>query len=361
MHRFLLLALPLALSTACSEQHLFTKNDNPNAVAPGSIRGRVCDPSGRTWLPDAQAYTYLYDENNMIYDTRMAYTDRDGYWLLDELPGEAFYEIWIQYGYDFLGKEEVWLSAGQEMELEQPACFDPLQMDVAVITGDYDDFQLVLQDMGFANYELIDGLVAVEMKDFLMDLPSMQFYDIIFFNGGHVEEDVIVDTNDSLVPNGDGFTDDEIIRANIRSYVDGGGALYASDWAYDVVEQVWPDAINFVGDDGTPDDAQTGEYQTVNAAVSDASLGSFLGSNYISVVYDLPVWPPIENVDGLVSIHLTASVDYRLGRTPYTLPSSPILVSFGSGSGKVAFSTFRVARNATSDIMATLQYMMYRL
>ena len=78
-----------------------------------------------------------------------------------------------------------------EVVLEEPDCFDPLELDVAVITGDYDDFQDVLQHMGFANYELIDGMVGDEMAGFLNDLDKMLEFDIIIFNGGHVEEGLI--------------------------------------------------------------------------------------------------------------------------------------------------------------------------
>ena len=42
-------------------------------------------------------------------------------------------------------------------------------------------------------------------------------------------------------------------------------------------------------------------------------------------------------------------------------PAVPLLASFSSGEGKVVFSTFRVAKNSSCDIMQVLQYMMYNL
>jgi hypothetical protein len=54
-------------------------------------------------------------------------------------------------------------------------------------------------------------------------------------------------------------------------------------------------------------------------------------------------------------------VQYREGTAIYTLPSSPILVSFSAGNGRVFFSTFRVAKNGTNDMLLTLQYAMYSL
>jgi len=382
----------LSILAGCQEQAFFVKDDEEAGLAPGSVLGRVCDPSGRTWLPDAMAYTHLVDAHGKLYDTRIAYTDRDGYYLLDNLPADRDYVIYVQYGDELLSQEKIFMEDSQEIELEEPDCFDPLELDVAVITGDYDDFQNVLSNMGFANYELIDGLHADEMSSFLLDLDSMLQYDIIFFNGGHVEEGIIYpsdavdaegdesddedfgdDTGGSTVGGDTGGGDDtgggeepvgydyEVIAQNIRDYVSAGGAVYASDWAYDVVEVSWPEAINFVGADEIPNAAQMGEYGLIKAAVSDEALAEWLDKDYIDVEYDLPVWPAIEGAADTVSVHLTGTIDYREGTNIYTLTAVPLLASFTSGEGKVAYSTFRVAKNADADIILALQYMMYNL
>jgi hypothetical protein len=387
----------LAFISGCSETDLRKTGESEKGLSPGSVLGRVCDPSGRTWLPDALAYTHILDDSGLLYDTRTAYTDRDGYFLLDNLPADQDYVIYVQYGGETLSQEKVFIEDSQEVELDEPDCFDPLELDVAVITGDYDDFQEVLDNMGFANYELIDGLHSGEMTDFLLDLDSMLQYDIIFFNGGHVEEGIIYSTEDTEYSTedteGEGdesddedFLDDtggsagddtgaddtgegpvtllydhEQIIQNIRDYVTSGGAVYASDWAYDVIEIAWPEALNFVGADEIPNAAQLGEYGLINAAVSDEALAEWLGKDHIQIEYDLPVWPAIEGAAMTVSVHLTGAIDYREGTNVYTLTAVPLLVSFTSGDGKVAFATFRVAKNAKADVMLTLQYMMYSL
>jgi hypothetical protein len=408
MRHAILLSMFVAFFSGCTENTIFKNDSSEAGLLPGSVLGRVCDPSGRTWLADALAYTHLIDGSGKLYDTRIAYTDRDGYYLLDELPAGKDYVIYVQYGDEVLDTVNVRVDESEEVEIEEPDCFDPLELDVAVITGDYDDFQDVLSHMGFANYELVDGLIADEMTGFLTDLDKMLQYDIIVFNGGHVEEGVIYpapiedDDDDGPGPilGGDdtGMSDDdddggdeeeeggedtggaddadadddppeeevvvdlsEVIKTNIRAYVAAGGAVYASDWAYDVVESCWPEAINFVGADEVPDAAQLGEYGIVNAAVSDAALADWLDSDYTQVEFDLPVWPPIEGVADTVSVHLTGNIDYREGISVFNLNASPLLVSFTSGEGRVAFSTFRVAKNADSDIILMLQYMMYSL
>jgi hypothetical protein len=354
----------LLAGTGCNESSFFVKTgyEDPG-VSPGVVQGRVCDPSGRTWLADALVYTHMFTSGGELYETRKVYSDRDGYWYIDSLPGDREYTFYVQYGDSTLEEYTVWVGDGEELTLDEPDCFDPLSLDVAVIAGDYDDFQLVLSNMGFGNYHLVDGLLEADLEDFLLDSESMGAYDIIFFNGGHVEEDIIYDLDGSQSEElEEGETPiNERIMTNIANYVRDGGAIYASDWAYDVVEQGWPDRLEFVGDDTIPDDAQLGEYDLVTAAISDASLAAWLGNNSIEVEYDLPVWPPMEGVDGAVTTHLSGNVSYRIGQSTYTLAAVPLLASFSSGEGKVVFSTFRVAKNGSSDMMQVLQYMMYNL
>ena len=156
MSRFVLL---LPLFAACTpDQGLTYKQDQPIDILPGSISGRVCDPSGRTWLSDAMAYVNIADTSGVIYDTVTAASDSDGRWVLADLPGEVEYVVYVQYCSDILVQETVWVGSGDTVELDEPDCFDPLSLDIAIVTGDYDNFDVVLNQLGFANYTTIDGL-----------------------------------------------------------------------------------------------------------------------------------------------------------------------------------------------------------
>ena len=348
------LLLTTILGVGCNEASFFVKGEGePAGPRDGSISGRVCDPSGRTWLSDATVYTHLIDASGSLYDTKIVFTDRDGKWIIEALPPEVTYDVYVQYGDDVIDMFSVDVADGANVLLEEPDCFDPLALDVAVVTGDYDSFDSVLDNMGFANYKLVDGLDNTALTGFLGDVEGMKAYDIIFFNGGHIEEGVIYGLDD--------VTADPALMMNVQEYVNGGGAIYASDWAYDVVETAWPDRIDFVGDDESPDAAQVGEYGVVQATVADAALAEWLDASTMSIEYDLPVWPPIETVDPSVTAHLRGGVTYRVGTETYSLADVPLLVSFTSGEGKVVFSTFRVAKNGSSEMLQVLQYIMYNI
>jgi hypothetical protein len=74
---------------------------------------------------------------------------------------------------------------------------------VAIVTGDYDDCNLVLNDMGFANCVLIDGLDEAAIADFLDDPDTLVRYDILCFSGGFGEDGVLYDLEGGPGPPGD--------------------------------------------------------------------------------------------------------------------------------------------------------------
>ncbi|MCB9779438.1 MAG: hypothetical protein H6742_12805 [Alphaproteobacteria bacterium] len=352
------LALLPVLLLACTPEYGLDKDPPaPAAAADGQIEGRVCSADGRTWQQDALVYTNILNDDGRVVETRQVYTDPDGRYVLDELPGEQAYDVYVQVGGLHLDDQEhggLWLEGGGLLILDEPDCFDPLQIDVAIVQGAYDDFEAVLRAMGFANYDVIDGLDEAELTSFLTS--DLSRYDVVFFNGGHLEEGIIY-------PAADGTGEDVALAVadNIAAYVEAGGMLYASDWSYDVVEQVFPARLDFVGDDDVPDAAQTGEYDLINAAVSDVALSEYLDRLHVEVEFDLPVWPPVIAVDDGVSVHISGDVRWRQGTVVQTLPSAPLLVSFSQGEGRVIYSSFRVARNASADLQSSLQYLLYTL
>jgi hypothetical protein len=346
--------LSLAFIAGCSEQSLVTKKNDDTPPKPAIISGRVCSPNGRTWLSDAMAYTNILDETGKIIDVRKAYSDCDGRWTLTDLAPDRQYTVYVQFGQDVLSSEDVYLHAGEEFNLPEPDCFDPTSLNILVVTGDYDNTEALLQNMGFTNFSLLDGLDEDVLADFFRDPANLAQYDVIFLNGGCLERHVFWDTN----PAND---TPKIIAQNLKDYVYEGGSIFATDWAYDVIEAAWPDAIDFVGDDRTHDAAQVGEYDTVKASVTDEALSAYIADTTTEIDYDLPVWPPINSVEPYVSIHLTGSVHYREGESTYTLASVPLLVSFSGGNGRVAFSTFRIAANQTEDMTYIVQYVFHEL
>ncbi|MCP4810146.1 MAG: carboxypeptidase regulatory-like domain-containing protein [Proteobacteria bacterium] len=350
--------MTLLFALACApESTLHRTNDvEPVIEGVGDVSGRVCDPTGYTWLKGATVYANLYDADGWLIDVKTTTTDESGYWALRELPTGSVHDIRIQKGTSVVEEHQVEVRSGKVVKLDEPACLDPSTLDIAVVSGNYDDFDRVLDHMGVTTYDIIDGLDEGVLSSFLLNPEEMAEYDLIFFNGGILEADVIYTAESDGV-------DVAQVHTNIREFVENGGHVYASDWSYDVVTQVWPDRIDFLGADTKPDAAQLGATQQVNAAISNYALAQFMEDEdqYVPITYDLPVWPPIVAVGGTTSVHLTADVEYREAGVVNYQAGSPLLVSFNGGGGRVVFSSFRLVANDNEDVIKVMKYVMFAL
>ncbi|MFT4625111.1 MAG: hypothetical protein ACI8PZ_003777 [Myxococcota bacterium] len=328
---------------ACGEQEF---NITPNAeVVPGpaTLNGRVCDPITQRWVDGAMVYTNLFDDSGVVYDTALTFTDDSGRWSL-EVPGGRTYNVYVQIANDVIDQVEVTPPEGEIIDLPDPACFQPTDANIAVISGDWDDLGSVFPAIGIEEWTVVDGQGGVEIIDFLTDEASLAEYDAIFFDGGHLEEGIFY-----------GAPDDETVAAvhsALKGWVRDGGYLFASDWSYDVVEQLWPDEIDFYGNDDVPDQAQVGEPGMVSADVLDADLASVIGSPLVELTYDVPVWPVAESSSA--KVWMTGSAKFRVGFEVSTMEDSPLLVSFEKGEGRVVFTSFRLAVNDDPNLRKSL-------
>lgn len=353
-----MLVLLMAAMACVPDQEIRSLNDPPPVIPTAAdLSGRVCDPTGYTWLEGAQVYANLFDEDGAVMDVRMTTTDAEGYWTLLDVPAHYTVNVYVQKGSTIIEEHSLDLVADRLNEIEPPACLDPSTLDIIVVSGNYDDFDRVLEKMGINDYASIDGRDLNELLSFLSSPSDMAEYDLIFFNGGFVEDGVIYDLENPDNP------EVVAVRANIKEFVVNGGDIYASDWAYDVVSLVWPGKVDFVGADATPDAAQKGTSQVVNAAVNNSALAEFMEmeSPYTPIVYDLPVWPPVVASSATVSNHLVANVEYREGELIQNVTNSPLLFSFNGGGGRVVYSSFRLVSNDDDDLIKVMKYVMFAL
>ncbi|MED5373628.1 MAG: hypothetical protein VX899_21605 [Myxococcota bacterium] len=344
-----MIAAMLLLACQGPETTLTAINDNGSGNVDG-ILGRVCDPETATWLEGAVAYTHLFRDGE-LYDTRRSVSDIDGYWNLSDLTPEQTYTVYIQYGSEIIDQREIYIPPSGGIALDEPDCGGGTGR-LAVVSGNYDDLGRVLEGLGYGGYEAVNGNNAAELAALLSVPENLVVYDAILFSGGHIEEDVLYDSDGS----GHQAQVDAVI-ASLQAYVDQGGILIATDWSYDLIEAGWPEAVDWYGDDLLPDDAQRGEPGTVNARVDDADLASTTGLSTAEVRYDLPSFPVIETVGADTTIYLSGAVAYRDGMQTYSL-AGPMTVGFNSGEGEVLFSNWRFDANAKTEAWDVLRVML---
>jgi len=311
----------------------------------GNVEGRVCGPASDVWLADANVYVIRPDDS--VNGTN---TDLDGYFTLSDIHAGS-QTVFIEKG-SFSTSVQVEVVDGETTELPEPACVDAGSAHVAVVTGDWDNIETILAGVGISDVTMYDGLTgqAPTDHDLIGDLALLSSYDIVFLNCGQYEAD---------------FFSNPTYVNNLRMYVDAGGSLYASDWAYDFVEIAFPDSIGFEGTDTQQNAAAVGESGPMTAQVSDPALATALGDTSVSLNYDLPQWVVPTAIGGNARVLVTGNASafsYETFQT-YNIPNAPLAVQFhfGSNGGSVIYTSFHNEQQSTQDMDLILNYMVFEL
>lgn len=250
---------------------------------------------------------------------------------------------------------------------------------VAVVAGDFDEFEAVLGRNGMT-YTAYEGFISqptydpeLRTSDFdksseslFRDLTDegvsmLMNYDAVFLNSGsrgfghtvyngvHADDDLVTDAN---------------VRDHVEAYVQDGRQLVVSDWGYDLIEAVWPDAISFLWEDEGLDNAQRGKSGDLRATVTDSALARALGTDEVLLSYDFSHWAVIESVSSDVTVYMRGDVratpdDAELGDVK--LVDVPLLVGVPVNGGELIFSTFHWRSQHDSVGNALLETLVGRL
>lgn len=235
--------------------------------------------------------------------------------------------------------------------------------DVALISGDFDHMGASLVRMGI-DYTEFEGFISQAVynpeinpdafqltAEYLLEGETesgglvMNEYDVLFINSGTRGlgslEYNSMDMDDAFVSNPQ-------IAENLYSFTSKGHSLVLSDWAGDLVELGWPDAIQFARESSCDsgedcwDVGQSGVSTSVVARVTDDLLQQQLGTDAVTLQFDFTYWSVMESVGEDVDVYLRGDVEYRLSDSEgyATLEDVPLLVGFNAGGGRVIFSSF---------------------
>jgi hypothetical protein len=133
--------------------------------------------------------------------------------------------------------------------------------------------------------------------------------------------------------------------ANLRAFMQAGGTIYASDWASEYVAALFP----------TYQFDRSGDAQTIQATVTDASLQAFVGKQSVSITYDLDAWTEVLALPTGANVLLRGS--YVASGNQRT--NQPIAFVIQQGSGRLVFTTFHNETGATQDQIAVLRHFIY--
>ena len=308
-------------------------DDEPVPVAgTGELEGRVCAPDGTTYLALADVFLVAGDE---VYRTQ---TDGQGFFLLTGLPAGTW-NVTVEKG-SFVVSHDITIEEGVRTSVGGQECvpIDPGNTDIAVVSGAYDSIEDVLDVMEL-DYTLYNGRNGTAYLDLLRDPSELAKYDIVFLNCGMGEQ----------------WRDHQAeINANLKDYVQQGGSIYASDWAYYLVESTWPAKNDFHGNDARFGDAAVGSQGSVSATVLDAAMIEVLDRSSANLNFDLGMWVAMVDVSPDAEVLIEGTYrwnSYGNGGTE----TGPLATRLHDGDGTVVFTSFHNERQATADMAKLLQ------
>jgi len=222
--------------------------------------------------------------------------------------------------------------------------------DVALLSGDFDHMGASLVRMGI-DYTEFEGFISQAVYNPEIDGDSFQLtveyllegetdsgglvmneYDVLFINSGTRG---LGDLEYNSMDEDSAFVSNPQIAENLYSFTSKGHSLVLSDWAGDLIEAAWPDAIQFVGEGEclNPlcwDSGQSGIDQQVIAYIEDSELQQKLGTDSVALNFDFTYWTVMESVADDVDVFLRGDVRYRISDSEGygTLEDVPLLVSF---------------------------------
>ncbi|MFH2005610.1 MAG: carboxypeptidase-like regulatory domain-containing protein [bacterium] len=293
----------------------------------------------------------------------------DGSFTLPVLPGATYY-LTVQKG-QFRRVRQLTVPLGDGPHLVDPeyttlpSRSDPSLGDtipsIAVASGSYDAMETIFGKVGIG---------AVDENDAFRCDSAEGVFDV-YANGGHCQGPDFAELLDDLsamlqyhiifVPCSEASyaLTDPSVRQNIRDYTWAGGKWYVADWSYDMVEQVWPEFLEFTAGSSACD-------QTV---LGDCNHGPSFDSDGHAVDDDLRSWLSAqgitdddlilrENWDTIGSLgqgkvgehpdtgdvyqppHVWVEGPWRSGTSWRTGPNYPLTVSWPFNCGRVLFTSY---------------------
>lgn len=253
--------------------------------------------------------------------------------------------------------------------------------NIAVVTGSYDNIESVLFSIGLVDqetgeplFDIIDGNgfnkndhshghsiskstksstnpvlqpnVDFTFEELLNDVTMLEQYDIIFFNCG---------LSTAYISNNE----------NINTYVQNGGILYATDWAYEYLNAITNGGQDYI-DFYQP--YKSGSSTTTMATVGNPELLSWLDVNFGIAVNDtieinefLGGWQVVASSDAeTVLTWFNGEVTYNTDTVPIT-ENKDLMFTFAHGDGYVLYSSFHTENHddGFSNVDRIMEYQIF--
>lgn len=285
----------------------------------GGVEGYILAPDGETPVIGVHI--------SVAQTTLSTNTNEEGYFLLPEVPTGNRTIIAFKGAF----KVEFTVPVIEGQVANAGVKLLEATGKIGLNQGSFDDIGPILTSLGL-EYEYFS-------MNLLADPNELEEFAILFFECG-----------------GGWLLEDSDEADNLKDFIAAGGVIYASDYALDIAETIFPEKITLLGKVGY------GDPQDITATVLNSNLISLLGKDTVSLNYsDSPGWNVIESVASDVNIDIKGDIQVYDGLDLETKNDSPLLVHFTHGNGLIILTTFHNAAQATDDMLKILEQMAFGL
>ena len=354
------------LAISCSND-----DDNDNGNGTLKVSGTVMSPNNG--FPISRAKVKIFKGGDLISEKT---TDAVGAFVIDDLPNGSM-TVELSKG-KFKRVIEIDLQSDYVIPMNQRTL--NIFPRMAVVRGSYDEIEQVLVNVGIIDtltlapaFDIVSGSfsdrsasvshghgdavernvtslppnVSFTFNDLLHNTTLLADYDIIFLNCGAKEE----------------FASDPIATANLKTFIENGGIVYATDWMYKYVQAMFPapDYLNFAWPE------KGGTSLTANVQVLNTDLAAWLENQGVTITPNILLqgflgsWQMVDtfNSDNVTGWLQADNVIY--GGIPH--PNKELAFTFEYGDGGVFYSSFHTHGNDSAEdaIVQMMNYFIFEL
>ncbi len=246
----------------------------PPPVTTGTISGRYCAPENSIGIADARVYIELSPASDAETQYIETQTDGEGRFLLTDVP-EGTYTVFIERASFVAERENISVFAGQTTPIDESSCTQPKPPRMLVYTGINDRVETVLEELGFTDMVIrrtasggafFGDVYPNWMRNEWMNYERIEGFDIMFINCSVNEEPLAY-----LLPE-EKFQ----VFQNLRRFVSEGGTIYFSDFGGDILELLYPNAADWIGDDKHTNGMRALDNQLMDVEIVDPTLEEFV-------------------------------------------------------------------------------------
>lgn len=303
------------------------------AVMAALILTAGCGPSG-----SVEGYVFAPNGTDPVFGARVTVegtratgkSDESGHYIIQGVPLGERTVVAVKGAF----RTEVAVTVAENTTAAAPNATLAALGKIGVVPGSYDEIGTILDQLGIAYVDL----VGIHASDVFTTPSKLAEYAVIFFACGG-DSGLDVDYDGAII-------------TNMRNYIDDGGRIYASDWASNLVETLFPTKVTMLGN--------FGDAQTVTGTILNDDLKTLLGKSLCTVEYDLSVWSVIDSVASDVEVDIRGTFTYSDYDNPEPVSATkPLLIHFNYGDGGVVLTTFHNEANVTEDSLTILEQLAF--